>query len=137
MCAWAEDKGCIAAVLCEHHGTEDGYLPSPYDVQAYAEWNPDNDVSAGISQAQTVDELRETSTSHRIISVDEAVEWVRGGAMLNLSPLCGGVPPAIAWPYLKRVGEVVLPAADRAADVAGSPDGVNNELTELISNKRM
>ena len=22
-------RGCIAAVLCEHHGAEDGYLPSP------------------------------------------------------------------------------------------------------------
>ena len=29
MCAWAEDHGCLAAVLCEHHGAEDGYLPSP------------------------------------------------------------------------------------------------------------
>jgi hypothetical protein len=25
--------------------------------------------------------------------------------------LCGGLPPEIAWPYLKRVGEVVLPEA--------------------------
>lgn len=29
MCAWAEDHGCLAAVMCEHHGSEDGYLPSP------------------------------------------------------------------------------------------------------------
>ena len=29
MCAWAEDHGALAAVLCEHHGAEDGYLPSP------------------------------------------------------------------------------------------------------------
>ena len=29
MCAWAEQHGCLAAVLCEHHGSEDGYLPSP------------------------------------------------------------------------------------------------------------
>ena len=29
MCAWAEDHGGLAAVLCEHHGSEDGYLPSP------------------------------------------------------------------------------------------------------------
>jgi alkanesulfonate monooxygenase SsuD/methylene tetrahydromethanopterin reductase-like flavin-dependent oxidoreductase (luciferase family) len=29
MCAWAETHGCLAAVLCEHHGTDDGYLPSP------------------------------------------------------------------------------------------------------------
>src|ERR1700757_881636 len=29
MCAWAENHGGLAAVLCEHHGSEDGYLPSP------------------------------------------------------------------------------------------------------------
>jgi hypothetical protein len=29
MCAWAEDRGCLACVLCEHHCAEDGYLPSP------------------------------------------------------------------------------------------------------------
>src|SRR4051794_20240475 len=29
MCAWAEGHGCLAAVLCEHHGAEYGYLPSP------------------------------------------------------------------------------------------------------------
>src|SRR6185437_5249281 len=29
MTAWAENHGCIAAVLCEHHASDDGYLPSP------------------------------------------------------------------------------------------------------------
>jgi alkanesulfonate monooxygenase SsuD/methylene tetrahydromethanopterin reductase-like flavin-dependent oxidoreductase (luciferase family) len=29
MCAWAETRGCLAAVLCEHHGSADGYLPTP------------------------------------------------------------------------------------------------------------
>src|SRR5271167_75061 len=29
MCSWAEEHGGLAAVLCEHHGSEDGYLPSP------------------------------------------------------------------------------------------------------------
>src|SRR6195952_5381893 len=29
MCWWGENHGCLAAVLCEHHGSEDGYLPSP------------------------------------------------------------------------------------------------------------
>jgi hypothetical protein len=43
--------------------------------------------------------------------VPEAVSRVKAGQMLNLSPLCGGLPPEIAWPYLKRVGEVVLPQA--------------------------
>ena len=29
MCAWAEQHGCLAVVLCEHHGSDDGYLPAP------------------------------------------------------------------------------------------------------------
>ena len=29
MCEWSEEKGCAAVVLCEHHGSPDGYLPSP------------------------------------------------------------------------------------------------------------
>src|ERR1700757_1050186 len=29
MCAWAEKRGAIVAVLSEHHGAEDGHLPSP------------------------------------------------------------------------------------------------------------
>jgi alkanesulfonate monooxygenase SsuD/methylene tetrahydromethanopterin reductase-like flavin-dependent oxidoreductase (luciferase family) len=29
MCAWAETRGGLAATLCEHHKSADGYLPSP------------------------------------------------------------------------------------------------------------
>ncbi|MDT5161863.1 MAG: hypothetical protein QOC90_2173, partial [Mycobacterium sp.] len=29
MCSWADQHGSLAAVLCEHHGSEDGYLPAP------------------------------------------------------------------------------------------------------------
>ena len=79
-----------------------------HDAQSYAHWNPDNDTSAGISHVDTVDELRALSRSHRIYSVQEAVERVRGGEVINLSPLCGGLPPELAWPYLRRIGEVVM-----------------------------
>ncbi|MCX2932631.1 LLM class flavin-dependent oxidoreductase [Mycobacterium sp. CVI_P3] len=82
-----------------------------HDARMYAQWNEDNDTSAGISNARDVVDLRENFPSHRIISVAEAVETVRSGGRLNLSPLCGGIPPDIAWPYLKRVGDVVLPQA--------------------------
>src|SRR5271166_3123029 len=29
MCAWAETRGAIVAVLSEHHGADDGHLPTP------------------------------------------------------------------------------------------------------------
>jgi alkanesulfonate monooxygenase SsuD/methylene tetrahydromethanopterin reductase-like flavin-dependent oxidoreductase (luciferase family) len=77
-----------------------------HDAMAYSEWNPDNQVSANISTAKTVDELRRSSSSHVILSVEEAKARVADGEMFNLSPLCGGIPPDIAWPYLKRFAEL-------------------------------
>jgi len=34
MCAWAESRRCIAAIVSQHHGVDDGYLPSPVPVAA-------------------------------------------------------------------------------------------------------
>jgi alkanesulfonate monooxygenase SsuD/methylene tetrahydromethanopterin reductase-like flavin-dependent oxidoreductase (luciferase family) len=96
-----------------------------HDAHAYAQWNPGNNTSAGISHVDTVDELRATSHSHKILSVEETIDHVRGGGMLTLSPLCGGVPPDIAWPYLERVVNDVLPAA------AAAQSGVNGQFDAL------
>ncbi len=82
-----------------------------HDVKMYGDWNPGDETTASISHAQTVEELRATSPAHKIYSTDEAVEIVRNGGMLMLMPLCGGIPPEIAWPYVKHVAEVVLPRA--------------------------
>src|SRR3954451_10383162 len=29
LASWSESRGCISALLCEHHASPDGYLPSP------------------------------------------------------------------------------------------------------------
>ena len=34
MVEWAEDKGCVAAVVSEHHASPDGYLPAPLILAA-------------------------------------------------------------------------------------------------------
>jgi hypothetical protein len=82
-----------------------------HDVKTYAAWNPGDETTAGFSHVQTVDELRAKPSSHVIISVEQAISQLRAGQVLNLSPLCGGLPPEIAWTYLKRVGDAVLPEA--------------------------
>ncbi|MDT7791896.1 MAG: hypothetical protein QOD59_1332, partial [Mycobacterium sp.] len=108
-----------------------------HDARSYAKWNPDNNVSAGISAARNVTELRDKFKSHRIIQTAQATDIVRRGAMLNLSPLCGGVPPGMAWPYLKRVGEVVLPEAARTTVDSSKAPGLSDVCTELISTKEI
>lgn len=85
---------------------------------------------------KTVDELRATSQSHKIFSVPEAVSRVRDGNILNLAPLCGGLPPDLAWPYLQRVGEVVLPQAAAETASATSEGDSGGALHELMSKAR-
>jgi hypothetical protein len=103
-----------------------------HDARSYADWNPGNDTSSGISDVQTIDELRATSQSHKIFSVDEAVQRVQAGEMLNLSPLCGGLPPEVAWPYLERVATTVLPlAAGRQSE--GTAAGLGQALSDVVS----
>jgi alkanesulfonate monooxygenase SsuD/methylene tetrahydromethanopterin reductase-like flavin-dependent oxidoreductase (luciferase family) len=81
-----------------------------HDVLMYASWNPGDTQTASLSRSTTVDDLRAERGAHRIFSIDEAVEHCRTAGYLPLHPLCGGVPPAIAWPYLERVADKVMPA---------------------------
>lgn len=81
-----------------------------HDVTSYASINVGREAStASISQAQTVEELRTENRSHRILTVEEAVETVRSGLPLQLHPLIGGLPPEVAWRYLRTVTDVVMP----------------------------
>ncbi len=61
-----------------------------HDAMAYSEWNPDNQVSANITTAKTIDELRHTASSHVILSVEEARQRLAGGEMFNLSRCAAG-----------------------------------------------
>jgi len=94
-----------------------GYLMN--DVLSYAEWNEDSRNVASLSYSKTAADLRAERGAHRIMTVPEAAEFVRTHVVLPLHPLCGGVPPAVAWPYLRRVVDDVLPAVaapDASAD---------------------
>ncbi|BBU21339.1 LLM class flavin-dependent oxidoreductase [Mycobacterium xenopi] len=80
-----------------------------HDARTYADWNPGNEISAGIADVHTVDELRAISRTYRIFTVPQAIDHLQSGGMLTLAPLCGGLPPDIAWPYLERVANDVVP----------------------------
>ncbi|HEY6532324.1 MAG TPA: LLM class flavin-dependent oxidoreductase [Acidimicrobiales bacterium] len=82
-----------------------------HDAVTYGAWNRDADNPANGSAATTLEGLRAERGTHQIVTVDEAVEMVRGGGRLGLHPMCGGIPPEVAWPYLRRVTDEVLPAA--------------------------
>ncbi|OBF34300.1 luciferase [Mycobacterium sp. ACS1612] len=72
------------------------------DAVMAASYRHGDDSVASISRADSVSALREAQGAYRIFTIDEAAAYVRGGRPLPLLPLCGGVPPEVAWPYLER-----------------------------------
>lgn len=80
-----------------------------HDAMTAASYRHGSAGVASISRATTVDELRNDSP-YRIVTVDDAVDLVRGGTILPLLPLCGGLAPAVAWPYLERAADAVARA---------------------------
>jgi alkanesulfonate monooxygenase SsuD/methylene tetrahydromethanopterin reductase-like flavin-dependent oxidoreductase (luciferase family) len=80
-----------------------------HDVTSYAAINVGNTHTASLTTASTIDELRAEDRTHRIVTVDEAVEMIKSGLPLQLQPLVGGLPPEIAWRYLRTVTDEVMP----------------------------
>ncbi|OMC37741.1 luciferase [Mycobacterium sp. GA-1841] len=87
-----------------------------HDAVTAASYRHGDNAVASISRADTVAGLRHADGPYRILTIDEAVGYLRGGRPLPLLPLCGGLPPEVAWPYLQHAAT----AADRAAaDIPG------------------
>lgn len=72
------------------------------DAMTAAAYRRGDDGVASISHAEDLGALREAKGPYRVFTMDEAVEYMRGGRPLPLVPLCGGLPPESAWPYLNR-----------------------------------
>lgn len=90
-----------------------------HEVSGYSGFGPAVDGMVSVSGATTVEQLRAANRSHRILTVDEAVELVRFGMPLTLQPLAGGLPPEIGWRYLRTVVDEVVP---RVTPTPPTPD---------------
>ena len=85
-----------------------------HDARMYAAWLGASG-SVTKSSATSVAELRAEQGAYRIFTPDEAVAHVRQHGVLLMQPLCGGIPPAVAWEHLELVGKRVLPALRKPA----------------------
>src|SRR3954453_877679 len=73
-----------------------------HDARMAAAYRQGDESVASITRADTVYELRSAQGPYRVMTIDDAVVQIRSGASLQLHPLCGGMPPEVAWPYLER-----------------------------------
>jgi len=85
-----------------------------HDAQMYAAWMGEaNSVSKSV--ASDVEALRRENGAYRIFTPDEAVAHVRKQGVFMAQPLCGGLPPKLAWPSLELLVSKVLPAVRGSA----------------------
>jgi alkanesulfonate monooxygenase SsuD/methylene tetrahydromethanopterin reductase-like flavin-dependent oxidoreductase (luciferase family) len=83
-----------------------------HDAEMYASWFQSMS-SITKSSALTVDALRAENGNYRIFTPDEAAERIRKHGALMLQPLCGGLPPELAWQSLELLASDVLPQVRR------------------------
>jgi len=81
-----------------------------HDAVTAASYRPHDDSVASITRADSVTALREAEGPYRIFTPDQATDYIRSGRPLPLHPLCGGIPPDVAWRHL----ELAVAAAARA-----------------------
>lgn len=94
------------------HEDPDGYWEriGPHvlhEAMTYSGWQREGETSSAQTDATSIDELK-AGDRFAVLTPDEAVEHGRQGNLL-LYPLCGGIPPELAWESLHLVEHEVLP----------------------------
>lgn len=81
-----------------------------HDARMYAAWMGQTHQSASKSTADSVEALRAENGAYRIFTPDQAVEHIKSNGLMLMQPLCGGLPPELAWPSLELMANRVIPA---------------------------
>lgn len=107
---WAQlpDPGAPTAVFVAADVDQAWRELGPYllhDAKMAASYRHGGGEVASISGAGTVEELRDEGGAYRVVTLGEAEEMIRTAGRLPLAPLCGGLWPSVAWPYLERAAE--------------------------------
>ncbi len=79
------------------------------DARSYADWL-EGSHAASKSKASSIQQLRAEQGAYRIFTPAEAIDHAKGHGLLLLQPLCGGMPPELAWESLELLAAEVLPA---------------------------
>lgn len=78
-----------------------------HDARMAAAYRQGDESVASITRAETVNELRSAGGPYVVMTTDDAAAQIRSGASLQLHPLCGGMPPDVAWHYLEHASVAV------------------------------
>jgi alkanesulfonate monooxygenase SsuD/methylene tetrahydromethanopterin reductase-like flavin-dependent oxidoreductase (luciferase family) len=78
-----------------------------HDARMYASWADVKHAHNAGGEA-SIEALRSQPGPYRIFSPDEAVQHIRDNGLILTQPLCGGLPPELAWPSLELLAGPVM-----------------------------
>jgi alkanesulfonate monooxygenase SsuD/methylene tetrahydromethanopterin reductase-like flavin-dependent oxidoreductase (luciferase family) len=84
-----------------------------HETNAYGEWQAQDDIASPYRTVDDVEELR-AKGQYAVLTPDEFVAELKAApfAFAMFHPLCGGMPPDLAWSSLRLFQHEVLPAFD-------------------------
>lgn len=82
-----------------------------HDASVYHDWNSEAGKTGinAITAASSIDDLRQAGYPYRVFTPEEAAAHIGQHGPLNVSPLCGGLPPELGWETLHTLVDEVLP----------------------------
>jgi alkanesulfonate monooxygenase SsuD/methylene tetrahydromethanopterin reductase-like flavin-dependent oxidoreductase (luciferase family) len=82
-----------------------------HEMNAYGAWLAQGDSTANYHAVDDLDELRK-GIDYAVLTPEQYVEQLKQAPFpfANLHPLCGGMPPELAWESLRLFETEVLPA---------------------------
>lgn len=82
-----------------------------HEMNAYGAWQAQDNVAAPYRTVGDVEELRATG-QYRVLTPDQFIDEQKGSPFpfTMFHPLCGGIPPELAWSSLRLFEHEVLPA---------------------------
>jgi alkanesulfonate monooxygenase SsuD/methylene tetrahydromethanopterin reductase-like flavin-dependent oxidoreductase (luciferase family) len=84
-----------------------------HEMNAYGRWQAENVSAASYRVVKDIDELR-TLDDYAVLTPEEYVDELKQAPfpMALLHPMCGGIPPELAWSSLRLLERDVMPAFD-------------------------
>lgn len=81
-----------------------------HESNAYGAWQAQSGLDSPFHTVADVDRLRETG-QYRVVTPEQLVEEQKSApfAFIQLHPMCGGIPPELAWSSLRLFEREVLP----------------------------
>lgn len=82
-----------------------------HETNAYGAWQAQDDIASPYRTVADADELRATGR-YRVLTPEQLVEELKGSTFpfAFFHPMCGGMPPELAWSSLRLFEHQVLPA---------------------------